>query len=659
VSEAVLCRPGILAGPYPERGRQRAHTLDRLARGLAPGWSFGPRPRSQRRFLERVGAAGDALGRASDAELAEYTEELRQELLRTGLRAESVERSFALTREVAGRTLGTPHYDVQLLGGFVMIHGRIAEMATGEGKTLTATLPACAAALAGIPVHVLSANDYLVKRDAEAMGPVYEALGLTVGVIQAEDTDPAQRRAAYAADVTYVTGQQVAFDYLRDRLLRHGREGPLSMRVAQLREHGVGRTQLLLRGLCFGILDEADSLLIDEARTPLILSGAAHGAGLPEDMLHAALELARALEESRDFEVHADTRRVELTAEGRTRCDGGGVFNGERQQEEWLLRALSALHLYARDRDYLVRNEAVEIIDSGTGRVMEGRSWEGGLHQLIELKEGCPLTPVRTTLARMSYQRFFRRYHRLSGMTGTAREVGRELRAVYGLATRSVPSRKPLQRRVLDTRVFARAEDKWRAVVEAVTELHREQRPVLVGTGSLAESEELSDRMRAQALPHRVLNARQDAEEAAIVARAGRRGAITVATNMAGRGTDIELEAGVAELGGLHVIATERSDSRRIDRQLAGRSARQGEPGSFETILSLEDRTVSHRIPEGLVRWAAQFAQPGGCLPGSIGKTITRFAQRAEELASLRARRAVMELEDALQELLAFSGSLE
>ena len=660
MSESAPRRPGISCGPYPERASARELAFDRVIRGLAPGFVWGPSPRRLSRFVREVDEAGCPLLDAGEEDLLAEARALRSVLQARGLRDRLLVRCFALVRETARRTLGTPHHGVQLQGGYLMARGRIAEMATGEGKTLTATLPACAAALAGIPVHVISVNDYLVTRDAEAMAPLYETLGLSVGAVRGSDSDPESRRRAYGCDVTYVTGQQVAFDYLRDRLARKGRGGPLSLRFRRLRG-GSPRAggSLLLRGLCFAVVDEADSVLIDEARTPLILSGPAPGADARSASLReAALALARELQEGPDFRVREQERRVELTASGRDRLAAVDAFQGPRQGEEWVTRALAALHVYRRDRDYLVRDGGVEIIDAGTGRVLPGRAWEAGLHQLGERKEGCEPTPERVTLARISTQRFFRRYHRLAGMTGTAREVARELRAVYGLATRAIPTHRPARRRSLGTRVLGSAEAKWDAVVERVAEIHATGQPVLVGTCSVEDSEGLGRRLEQEGLAHQLLNARQDAEEAAIVARAGERGQIMVATNMAGRGTDIRLGPGVAELGGLHVILTERGEARRLDRQLAGRCARQGEPGSVESILCLEDGPAGRHVPERLSR--ALAALPGGnTVSALLGIPVIVYAQLADEVSGVRTRRAVMDMEDELEDLLAFSGQGE
>jgi preprotein translocase subunit SecA len=657
-----LLRPGATLGPYPEREGDREGALAlawHAARGVAARMR---RVRAERleRFAAAVRAAQTSL---SGADLVAATRATRERLLREGFSDGALVDAFALVREAAARALGTPHFDVQLMAGRVLADGMLAEMETGEGKTLAATLPACAAALAGVPVHVVTANDYLVQRDAEAMRPLYETLGLRVGAVVERERDPERRRAAYRCDVTYATSKAVAFDYLRDGLARRQRRGALATHLAALARGDAGEDRLLLRGLCFAIVDEADGVLIDEAGMPLILAGGGSAREQERSYLDA-IALARALVPERDFAYDARSGAVALSDAGRARAAElasslGGFWTGPRRREEWVTRALVALHGYRRDRDYLVRDGRVEIVDAPTGRVAPDRAWEGGLHQLVEAKEGCAISPAPETRARISYQRFFRRYLRLAGTTGTAREVAAELWSVYGLATVRIPTRLPSRRRSLGARVYASEAQKWDAVVARARALRDAGRPVLIGTASVAASEALAERLAAAGLPHRVLNARQDAQEAEIVAEAGAERRITVATNMAGRGTDIRLGPGVAERGGLHVIATARGPARRIDRQLAGRCARQGEPGSFEWILSLEDEPVRRHVPEpvrGLAAIGLARSRRGG---PRLAILLTLLAQRAEETRSARVRRGLASLDEARDALLAFSGRPE
>ncbi len=646
-------RPGFAAGPQPERAERSEPRLAVAARTLAGAFGL---PRRARRAavstwasrVERAGAGLEALDeRAFDSAVAE----LRRELVRRGLAAELLPRGFAVVREAARRSLATPHYDVQLFGGRVMARAGLAELETGEGKTLTATLPASLAALAGIPVHVVTANDYLVERDAREMAPLYERLGLRVGFVVEAEPDRDARREAYACDLTYATNKQIAFDYLRDQIVSAG-EARLASRPG-LDRGRPSEASPVLRRLCFGILDEADGLLIDDACTPLILSG--DGAPADEPIVRAATELASRLEAGSDFELCRATGRVSLTPGGRERLaemgrDVPGPLSGERRRAEWVERALRAEHLYERDRHYLVNEDAVEVIDQPTGRRAPDRAFEGGIQSLIELREGLPLTPQRTTLARISYQRFFRRYLRLAGMTGTAREVSSELFRVYGLRTTVVPTRVPSRRIDRGCRIHATIPEQLEDIALRVASLHAEGRPVLVGTASLEASERVSARLDESGLSHRVLSARQDREEAEVVAAAGERGRITVATRMAGRGTDVKPGEGVDEIGGLAVLSTERGEARRIDRQLFGRCGRQGAPGSHEEILSLADPLIEQRAE----RWRPLLARPR--LARLLGACLLAAAQRQEEASASRARRRLMAAEGVLKRLLAFSG---
>jgi preprotein translocase subunit SecA len=661
-SAALPWRPGFAAGAVPERPDEPEAALAAGLRALA-GWLSVPR-RARRRdvaaFAARVARVSTDLAACSDARFDAALAELRAALRRRGLCEELWLRGFGLVREGARRTLGTPHYDVQLYGGWILAQRGLAEMETGEGKTLTATLPACVAALAGIPVHVVTANDYLALRDGAALRPLYARLGLTIGTVHERVCEPTQLRAAYACDVTYATAKQLAFDYLRDRLAAASERWPRAPGAC-----AEPRNAPLLRGLCFAILDEADSLLIDEARMPLILSRPAQRAGIgPRGAdgppgAREALRVARALEPGVDFRLDRRRSDAELTPRGRVRARElasalDEALGGERCCEEWLRRALTALHLFECDRHYLVRDGAVQIIDLPTGRRAPDRAFEGAMHALIEAKEGLALTPARETAARISHQRFFRRYLRLAGMTGTAREVAHELWRTYGLRTVRVPTRRPLCRVDHGTRVLPNVGAKWQALVERIRELHATRRPVLVGTASVAASEELSGLLHVAGLPHEVLNARQDAEEARIVAQAGQAGRITVATRMAGRGTDIQLGPGVAEAGGLAVLAAELGDERRIDRQLFGRAGRQGVPGSHERWLSLDEALPAAHLGAWMRRVLAARQ-----VPEAPRAALIRWAQLAEERRGARARRRLLVLERELDELLAFSGRSE
>jgi preprotein translocase subunit SecA len=662
---SVSFQPGIAVGIYPERQEPRVEWLDRVAAsatGMLAPW-LRPRPSRFDWIVDLVNARAPSIERLSDGEIRELSQNLRQSLRNEGYKKDLVAQAFALAREVAGRTLGMRHFDVQLIGGLVLLHGMVAEMETGEGKTLTATLAACTAALAGVPVHIITVNDYLADRDTKWMGPIYQSLGLTVGTIK-HGLDPEARRAAYRCDVTYCTNKEVAFDYLRDRIVLWDRPSEIRLQLERL--YG-GRSRvhhLVMRGLHFGIVDEADSVLIDEARTPLIIS--AEGDGYDEQSLYEqALGVAGKLIPEEDYSVRASERSLELTENGKERVEDmirwdGKVWMNRLQREELVRQALVALNLFSRDKHYLVKDGKVQIVDEYTGRLMADRSWERGLHQLIEIKENCEMTKRKETQARISYQRFFRRYLRLAGMTGTAREVAGELWSIYRLRVVTVPTNKPLHRNYLPDRIYPAAGQRWEAVVSRISEMHNEGRPVLVGTRSVEASEHLSHLLSEASLLHKVLNARQDQEEAEIIAGAGEQACITVATNMAGRGTDIRLAPGVAELGGLHVIATERHEAGRIDRQLFGRCGRQGDPGTSEAIVSLEDELTTVYVNKAF-QWLAStvLRRPGTLIARWIGKILFRRAQRKAERLHARMRHDLLKMDEQLGDALAFSGRPE
>ncbi len=664
MSSTTFLRPGIALGPYPQLEDLRDGWLDRATAslgGLLRQFAYGRSP-GHEEFLALVNEEARGLGEQTDQQIRDALPELRRRLYSEGLQEVLVARTFAIVREISERRLGMRPFDVQLLGGRVMLEGKIAEMETGEGKTLTATLPACTAALAGIPVHIVTVNDFLVMRDAEWMRPIFRFFGLTVGTIT-EGMAPEARRAAYACDITYGTNKQVVFDYLKDRLMLGRDASQMHLQLEGLHAEHPRTRRLLLRGLCFVIVDEADSVLVDEARTPLIISNL--GDTSQEERVYGeAIVMARQMDTGTDFLIRPREHEVELTDRGRRRAAElaepyGGVWVGPRRREELIRRALSALYLFQRDKQYLVRGGKVQIVDEYTGRVMADRSWERGLHQMIEAKEGCSITGQQETLARISYQRFFRRYLRLAGMTGTAREVARELWAVYHLPVVTIPTNRPVRRQRLPDEVYLTAEEKWAAILDGVRRIQAEGRPALVGTRSVAASEHLSGMLTAAGLAHQILNAQQDQEEAEIIARAGERGRVTVATNMAGRGTDIRLAPGVADLGGLHVIATERHDARRIDRQLFGRCGRQGDPGSFQAIVSLEDEIVRDFFKEHVLQLRRLFPEKGRPLPAWLGELLVGTAQRAAERHHGRARRALLRIDEQLSDLLAFAGRSE
>ena len=596
MSAAQLPMPGALWGRYPER---------RETRRVAP--LRAPSARRYAAFVRRVQRMD--LRTIGEKALTARAGELRRRLAQEGLTEPGMALALAIAGEFAARELGTRPHAVQLHAARAMLDERLAEMATGEGKTLAAALAAAVAALARVPVHLITVNDYLARRDGEHLRPFYARLGLTTGVVT-QPMDAASRRAAYACDITYCTAKELVFDYLRDSMARGRDAGSLQERIDAL-----VTPRTVLRGLCMAIIDEADSVLLDEARVPFILSRAGAQERRPEHF-ERALELAARLEQGRDFSLDAELRSAELTHAGREAAarealaasahGADRLWALPRYREEAVSLALSALHLFHRDCDYLVRDGRVELIDATTGRTAPGRAWSRGLHQMIELKEGCRAGQVLETAAELTYQRFFSRYLRVCGMSGTLTEGRRELAQVYGLRVARVPLRTASLRSVLPTRVFADAQARWAFVVQRARELRDAGRAVLIGTDTVADSQALSETMRERGLEHVLLNARHDRAEADVVAAAGAPGRITVATSMAGRGTDIALDPEVARRGGLHVILCQANPSPRIDRQFLGRCARRGEPGSCETLHVLDAR-LPRRGAELRPAWLARL----------------------------------------------------
>lgn len=649
-------------GPYAERRDLKDGRLDRLIAGLLGRWAQGGSPlrcAHLRRFAGRVDRLAEQSSELDLPALSRRVTAVRAALVANGLADGPVVECFALVREVCSRLLGLRHYPVQLMGGYALLRGALAEMPTGEGKTLTAMLPAVTVALAGAPVHVITVNAYLARRDAEYLAPVYEFFGLRVGLI-VPDQSPEQRAQAYARDVTYCVNKDLVFDYLRDRIrLKKNRAGAPALERWLAGAGSGSPLPVLLRGLYFAIVDEADSVLIDEARTPLIISSDVDDAN-GRVLYEQALALAASLDRRRHYLLRPQERSIELSDAGRAAVAEfarglPGLWRIPRAREEVVEQGLSALHLFQLDRHYLIVDGKVQIVDEYTGRVMADRSWERGLHQMIEVKEQLDLSKRRDTISRITYQRFFRRYLRLAGMTGTAIEVAPEMRSVYALDVLRIPPNRPLIRRDLGQRVFVDSDRRWAAVVERAAGMHAGGRAVLIGTRSVAASELVSQRLTTAGLPHALLNARQDADEAAIIAQAGQPGRITVATNMAGRGTDIVLSPEVRAAGGLHVILSEYHDAARIDRQLFGRAGRQGDPGSCEAIVALDDELfVAHASP--LLDWLRARASPDGRLPDALGRLLRRFAQRAAERQHSRIRRQTVELDQRVEQSLAFAG---
>ena len=542
-------------------------------------------------IVDKIEAMGPAMEKLSDEELRAKTDEFKKRLSEGETLDDLLVEAYAVVREAATRVLGMRHYRVQLIGGVILHQGRIAEMKTGEGKTLVSTLPAYLNALEGKGVHIVTVNDYLANRDAEWMGEVHRFLGLSVGVIL-NSMNPDERRAAYQCDITYATNNELGFDYLRDNM-------------------AVYEKQLVQRELNYAIIDEVDSVLIDEARTPLIISGqSGKSTALYNTCDYLAKRMTKGerkgeinkmtvmmgeeVEETGDFIVNEKEKHVVLTEQGVKKVEEYFHLNNLADADNLEIQhvmtlALRANYLMFRDKNYVVKDGEVLIVDEFTGRIMPGRRYSDGLHQAIEAKEGVEVKRESRTLATITLQNFFNKYNKTAGMTGTALTEEEEFREIYGLDVIEIPPNKKVIRVDHDDLVFGTHREKINAIVEEIIETHQKGQPVLVGTITIEGSEEISNRLRKEGIPHTVLNAKFHEKEAEIVAHAGERGAVTIATNMAGRGTDIKLGDGVAELGGLKIIGTERHESRRIDNQLRGRAGRQGDPGDTRFFISLAD----------------------------------------------------------------------
>jgi len=587
--------------------------------------------RALRVHVERVNALAAEAERASDLDLAARTPVFRERIARGESLDSILPEAFATVREAARRVIGLHPYDVQVMGGIVLHQGKIAEMKTGEGKTLVATMPSYLNGLSGKGVHVVTVNDYLARRDAEWMGPVLKSLGLSVGVI-VHDLEPPARRAAYACDVTYGTNNEFGFDYLRDNMAPS-----IELQVQ--------------RGHNYAIVDEVDSILVDEARTPLIISGQADES---TDKYAIFARLAANMHPEQDYTVDEKAKTVAMTEEGVAKVERWLKVDNLYDEANMELThhmnaALKAQALMRRDRDYIVKDDEVIIVDEFTGRLMFGRRYSDGLHQAIEAKEGAKVQHESQTLATITFQNYFRMYSKLSGMTGTAATEEAEFIKIYGLSVVQVPTAKPMIREDLPDQVFKTQRGKFNAVVNEIVERHAKGQPVLVGTVSIEKSELLSDMLSKRGVRHQVLNAKQHEREAEIIKLAGQRDAVTIATNMAGRGTDIVLGEGVANMGGLHVIGTERHESRRIDNQLRGRSGRQGDAGSSRFYVALEDDLM--RLFGG--EWISAMMERLGWgdddpIEHSRLTSAIRHAQEKVEARNFDIRKQVLEYDDVM-----------
>ena len=597
---------------------------------------FDPNKRQIAR-LEKIANEIDALGpqmaQLSDDELRQKTEEFKARLEKGETLDDLLVEAFAVVREAAKRVLGMYPYKVQLMGGIALHEGNIAEMKTGEGKTLTATMPVYLNALTGKGVHVVTVNEYLASRDATEMGKLYQFLGLSVG-LNLTNMSREEKQAAYNADITYGTNNEFGFDYLRDNMVLY-------------KEH------MVQRPLHYAIIDEVDSILIDEARTPLIISGTAQK---PTKLYIQANAFVRTLKRDVDYTYDEKTKSVQLTEEGMNKAERAfGIDNlfdlKHVTLNHHINQALRAHVVMQRDVDYVVEDGKIVIVDPFTGRLMRGRRYSDGLHQAIEAKEGLEIQNESMTLATITFQNYFRMYEKLAGMTGTAKTEEEEFRSIYNMQVVVIPTNKPVIRDDRPDLIYRTMEGKFRAVVEDVAERHAKGQPVLVGTVSIETSELLSSMLTKRGIRHNVLNAKNHAKEAEIIAQAGQKGAVTIATNMAGRGTDIKLGEGVRELGGLAVIGTERHESRRIDNQLRGRSGRQGDPGVSQFYLSLEDELMRRFGSENMMammdRLGMDDSQP---IQSKIVSKAVESAQKRVEGNNFDARKQLLQYDDVLRE---------
>lgn len=581
----------------------------------------------------QIEALADEMERLTDDQLRAKTVEFKDRINNGETLDDLLVEAFAVVREAARRVLGLYPFHVQLMGGIVLHDGNIAEMKTGEGKTLTSTMPVYLNALSGKGVHVITVNDYLARRDATEMGQVYEFLGLTVGLNLSEMTRE-EKQAAYNADITYGTNNEFGFDYLRDNMVLY-------------------KEQMVQRPLNFAVIDEVDSILIDEARTPLIISGSANKS---TQLYVQANAFVNTLREDVDYTVDIKTKSVQLTEEGMTKAEKAfGIDNLFNLQHVTLNhhinQALRAKAIMQRDVDYVVQDGEIIIVDQFTGRLMKGRRYSDGLHQAIEAKEGAQIQNESKTMATITFQNYFRMYEKLAGMTGTAKTEEEEFRNIYNMNVIVIPTNRPIIRDDRPDLIYSTMKGKFRAVVEDIAERHKKGQPVLVGTVAIETSELVSQMLTKKGIKHNVLNAKNHAREAEIIAQAGQKGAVTIATNMAGRGTDIKLGEGVKELGGLAVIGTERHESRRIDNQLRGRSGRQGDPGVTQFYLSMEDELMrrfgSDNMKSMMQKLGMDDTQP---IQSKMVTRAVESAQKRVEGNNFDARKRLLQYDDVIRQ---------
>ncbi|MBT5059686.1 MAG: hypothetical protein HOM68_24280 [Gemmatimonadetes bacterium] len=657
-----------MSGLTEDYRRTEIRTPDPILSGL-DAWVYNVEGKYRRRTTqtakllaaaEEIDAAAplwkDKTDGALRASLVDFREVFRRN--RPGFE-EQLPSAMAAIREVADRRLGLRSHLVQLAGALALYRGTVVEMATGEGKTLTAGLIAVVWGWIGRPCHIVTVNDYLADRDAGWLEPLFKFCGVSVGRVTGE-MDPQARREEYRSDVTYTTSKEILADFLRDRLrldtLQNANRRQIQALSGRLQDMERG---LVMRGIHTAVVDEVDSILIDEAVTPLIISRETPNEPFIE-ACREAQKVAATLRPGVDYRVDQQYKDIDLLRgqEDELVQKTGNMprlFRGRSQHRELVQQALKAREFFHRDTQYVIQDGKVVIVDEFSGRLMPQRTWSAGLHQSVEAKEDITVTAPSETLARLSFQRFFRFFHRLAGMTGTAKEASGELWHIYGLPVVSIPPNRPCQRKIYPRRIFAEQEPKWQAIVQEVAERHAMGQPVLVGTRSVRASEELSARLHKLGLSFRVLNAIRHREEAGIIAQAGERGSITVATNMAGRGTDIRLGTGVPRLGGLHVIATECHEATRIDRQLFGRCARQGDPGSARSFVSLEDELLCRYVPAPARNSIKKVLRLKGFASTWAAEQIVRWAQRRPQAMAFHRRKTVLRTDTWLDDSLSFA----
>jgi len=658
----ALARYQVLTESLRTRRRraERLNWLDQLAaRAIVKARNWRINLAYLRREAQAIDRASPEARGMSEAVLAHEIEAIREVFVRGRHDAAAIRRGFALVREAARRETGEEAYIVQLIGAMAMYHGRVIEMLTGEGKTLTASIAAPLVAWPRRSLHVFTVNDYLAGRDAESRRAIYTRCGLTVAAVHGQMDQDALSKA-YACSIVYGTPKQITADYLRDQI-QLGACGPAwSARQSLLGPRGGGGgggPRILVPGLRAALVDEADAVLIDEGVVPLIIARTRGADGAADAYRQAAL-MTTSLEQGTDYSVQLLRRRVTLTKPGRDKChalfadQNDAIWRALRRGEELVCLALTAKHCYIRGRQYQVADDRVAIVDEFTGRFLPDRHWEYGLHQAVEAKEGLEITADRETLARMSFQRFFRLYPFLCGMTGTAADAIAEIESVYQHKVTAIPTNRPIRRVELPMRIFRSAQARWVAVADSVAEVYAQGRPILIGTRSVEASETVAGLLLARGLPHSVLNANFDKDEAMIISRAGEAGGIVVATNMAGRGTDIKLDLKARNAGGLHVILTEMHGAKRIDRQFIGRAGRQGDPGSSQLFASLHDeliRLYAPRLGSGIELLARGGPDELRGAALAAGRRVFRFAQRANELRDRTMRGEVLKQDDWME----------